>query len=156
MRLLPAIAACCAAALVAGCESGVEDSVRSALGPREAPRSRVFQADQKAVYGAARAAADEMGYRFVRGGPAEGVLYELSGISGGDDGGNSRQISMRVRLNSEGESGTEVSLSLNEIIEADSKSSVQGMATETPLRDTALYEVFFRNLQNALQAPPKG
>jgi hypothetical protein len=30
------------------------------------------------------------------------------------------------------------------------------MATETPLRDTPLYEVFFRNLQNALNAPQKG
>ena len=105
MRILPAIAACCALALAAGCESGVEDTVRSALGPREAPRSRVFQADQRAAYEAARAAADEMGYRFVRGGPAEGELDELSAITGGDDAGGSRQISMRVRLNLAGRGG---------------------------------------------------
>jgi hypothetical protein len=156
MRILPAIAACCALAVAAGCESGVEDTVRSALGPREAPRSRVFQADQRAAYEAARAAANEMGYRFVRGGPAEGELYELSAITGGDDAGGSRQISMRVRLNSQAEGTTEVTVALNEIIESDSKASVPGMGTETPLRDTALYEVFFRNLQNALNAPHKG
>ncbi|HXQ80013.1 MAG TPA: hypothetical protein VN775_01785 [Opitutaceae bacterium] len=154
MRIIPAIAGCCAAALLAGCESGIEDTVRSALAPREAPRTRVFQADQRAVYAAARAAADEMGYRYVRGGPAEGVLDELSGISTGDDNGSSRQISMRVRLSPDAEAGTEVSVAFNEIIEANSR-DLPGMATETPLRDTALYEVFFRNLQVALQAPPK-
>lgn len=157
MRYLPAIAACCAALMLAGCESGIEDTVRSALGPREAPRTRVFQADQKAAYNAARAAADEMGYRYVRGGPAEGELYELSGISTGDEvGSSSRQIAMRVRLSQEGDAGTEVSVAFNEIIEADSKGGPSGMATETPLRDTALYEVFFRNLDRALHAPPKG
>jgi len=155
MRILPAIAVGCAAALLWGCESGVEDTVRSALRPREAPRSRVFPADQRAAYAAARAAAEAMGYRYVRGGPAEGELYELSGITGGDEPGSSRQIALRVRLEPAGESGTEVSAAFNEIIEADSKGSVGSMGTETPLRDTALYEVFFRNLQNALPAPPR-
>ena len=52
------------------------------------------------------------------------------------------------------EAGTSVSVAFNEIIESDSKNQ-PGMATETPMRDTALYEVFFRNLREALQAPPK-
>src|ERR1022692_2463011 len=154
MKILPAITVCCAAALLAGCESGIEDTVRSAIAPREAPRSRVFQADQKAAYAAALAAADQMGYRFVRGGLAEGRLEELSGISSGDDTGSSRQISMRVRLSPDEEAGTAVSVAFNEIIESDSK-NLPGVATETPMRDSALYEVFFRNLQQALQAPPK-
>jgi hypothetical protein len=155
MRIPPAVALCCAAALLAGCDSGIEDSVRSAIAPRVAPRTRVFQADQKAAYAAARSAADAMGYRYVRGGPAEGELDELSGISGGDDAGSSRQISMKVRLSPDAGSGTAVSVAFNEIIEAASR-SLPAMATETPMRDTALYEVFFRNLQEALQAPPKG
>jgi hypothetical protein len=154
MKILPAIAACCAAALLSGCESGFEDTVRSAIAPREAPRTRVFQASQKATYAAALAAADQMGYRFVRGGPAEGKLEELSGISTGDDSGSSRQIAMRVRLSSDEEGSTSVSVAFNEIIESDSK-NLPVMATETPMRDTALYEVFFRNLQEALQASPK-
>ncbi len=154
MRIVPAIAACCAAALLAGCDSGIGDSVRSALEPREAPRVRVFQADQKAAYEAARVAASAMGYRFVRGGPAEGELDELSAISSGDETGSSRQISMKVRLSPDAEAGTSVKVSFSEIIEADSKGQ-PGMATETPMRDTPLYEVFFRGLQEALQAPPK-
>lgn len=154
MKTLPAIAACLAA-LLAGCEStDVGDAVRSALGPREAPRTRVFQADQRAAYGAARSAAESMGYRYVRGGPAEGELDALSAIASGDDPGSSRQISMKVRLSGASEGGTEVKVSFNEILEAASAPQ-EGMATETPMRDTPLYEDFFRNLQNALQAPAK-
>lgn len=152
MKILPIAAACCAALLVAGCESSdFSDSVRSALTEREAPRSRVFQAGQRATYEAARAAADEMGYTFVRGGPAEGRLDALSGISGGEDAGSSRQVSLKVRLDVAPESGTEVTVAFAEILEANSAGQ-PGMATETPLKDTPLYEVFFRNLQKALQA----
>lgn len=155
MRIVPAIAGCCLAALLAGCDAGIGDSVRSALGPREAPRTRTFQAEQKAAYEAARAAADAMGYRYVRGGAAQGQLDELSGISMGVDSASSKQISMRVRLSADGEAGTAVTVSFSEINEAESTSQ-PGMATETPIRDAPLYEAFFRNLEDALQAPPKG
>jgi hypothetical protein len=153
IKTVSALAACCAA-LLAGCDSGVEDTVRSALAPREAPRTRVFPGDAKAVYEAARAAADSMGYRYVRGGPAQGALQELSGISSGDSTGSSRQISMRVRLVPDVEGSTSVSVSFGEIIEADSTNQ-QGIATETPMRDTPLYEVFFGKVQALLLAPPK-
>jgi hypothetical protein len=149
-----AIAACCAAAFLAGCESDTfSDSLHSVLSEREAPRSKVFPSDQKAVFAAAKAAVDQMGYRFLRGGPAEGRIDALSGISGGDDTGSSRQISMKVRMDYAADTGTTVTVSFAEIIEADS-SNQPGMATETPMRDTPLYEVFFRNLQQALLAPP--
>jgi hypothetical protein len=150
-----AIAGCCAAFLLAGCESDSDfsDSVHTVLAGREASRSRVFQADQKATYAAARAAVDQLGYRFLRGGPAEGKIDALSGISGGDETNSSRQISLKVRMEYEPETGTTVTVSFSEIIEGDS-SNQPGMATETPMRDTPLYEVFFRNLQQALLAPP--
>jgi hypothetical protein len=154
MKKLTALALCCAAAFLAGCSSGVEDDVRSALTPREAPRTRVFQADSRATYAAARAAAEEMGYRYVKGGPAEGTLEALSEISTGDTTTSSRQISMRVTLSPADPTGTAVQVALDEILESDS-SSVPGVATEAPLRDTPLYEVFFRNLGKALQAPAK-
>jgi len=154
MRIPIAIAACLAATFLARCESDdFSDSMHSVLSGREAPRSRVFQADQKATYEAAKAAVDQMGYRFLHGGPAEGKIDALSGISGGDDAGSSRQISMKVRMENSQDSGTTVTVSFSEILEADS-SNQPGMATETPMKDTPLYEVFFRNLQQALQAPP--
>jgi hypothetical protein len=154
MKTIPMIAALAAAALLSGCESGLPDDVRSALGPREAPRTRVFQADQKATYAAVKAAADEMGYKFEHGGPAEGRLEAMSPINRGDDPGSARQVSMKVTLSPAAESGTEVEVSLVEVIEEDTANQ-PGMATQTPLRDTPLYEVFFRNVQTALGATPK-
>jgi len=51
------------------------------------------------------------------------------------------------------EGGTSVEVSLTEIIEGNTESQ-PGTATETPLRDTPLYEVFFRELQKALVEKP--
>jgi len=151
MKTPTAIALACAALLLAGCESDSSDIVHSVLSAREAPRSRTFQGETRAVYEAARAAADGMGYRFVRGGPAEGKLEALSGISGGDNSGSSRQISLKVQIGPAEVSGSEVTASFTEIIEEGS-AGLPAMATETPLRDTPLYEVFFRNVQKALDA----
>jgi len=154
MKTLRSIAVLCGAALLAGCDSGISDEVHSVLGPREAPKSRVFQADQRATYEAVKAATDEMGYKFEHGGPAEGRLEAMSPINRGDDPGSARQISMKVTLSPAAESGTEVEVSLVEVIEEDTANQ-PGMATETPLRDTPLYEVFFRNVQTALTAAAK-
>jgi len=155
MKILTVLAACAAAALLAGCESdSFTEDVHAALGPREAPQTRVYQADQRATYEAARAAALAMDYRITGGGPAEGRLNALSEITQGETIGGSRQVSMKVRMEPSGEAGTSVEVSLTEIIEADSASQ-GGMATETPLRDTPLYEVFFRNIQNNLTGKPK-
>jgi hypothetical protein len=153
MKTFPILALVCASALLSGCESGFSDDVHSVLGPREAPKSRVFQADQKATYAAVKAAADSMGYRFVRGGPAEGELEALSGITGGDEPRSSHQVSMKVHLSPNGDSGTVVEVSLTEMIE-DQTPGEPAMATQTPLRDTPLYEVFFRDVQSGLAATP--
>jgi hypothetical protein len=148
------LATVCCALLLCGCESGLSDDVRSALGPREAPKSRIFQADQKATYEAARKAVDEMEFRFQKGGPAEGKLEALSPIGGGDDVGSARQISMKVTMQPGPESGTEVEVSLTEILVSDATNQ-QGMATQTPLLDTPLYDVFFKDIQTYLQADAK-
>jgi hypothetical protein len=155
MKTPTAIALSCLCLLLAGCESDSADIVHSVLSAREAPRSRTFQGETRAVYEAARAAAGEMGYRFVRGGPAEGKLEALSGISGGDNSGSSRQISLKVQIGPAEVSGSEVTASFTEIIEEGS-AGLPAMATETPLRDTPLYEVFFRNVQKALDAQGAG
>jgi hypothetical protein len=148
------LATVCCAFLLCGCDSGLSDDVRSALGPREAPKSRIFQANQKATYEAARKAVDEMEFRFQKGGPAEGKLEALSPIGGGDDIGSARQISMKVTMQPGPESGTEVEVSLTEILVSDATNQ-QGMATQTPLLDTPLYDVFFKDIQTYLQADAK-
>ncbi len=157
MKTLNLALAFAAAALTAGCESGLlnDDSLpRVALGAREAPKSQVYPADQKATYEAARSVVEQMGFKVVKGGPAQGRIVALSDISRGDGGGGARQISMKIELSPGPGSGTELVLSLTEILEAESGGQ-EGLATQTPLNDTPLYEDFFRKVEKALQAPAK-
>lgn len=144
-----------AAAILTGCED-LATRVRNDVLPGEpAPQVRTFPADPRATFAAARAAVDQMGYRFTRGGPAQGHLEAISRISPGDTPGSAHQFSIKAdfRPTLDG-TGTEVSVRMSEIIEADSERH-QGQGTEVPLRDTALCEVFLRNIQQAVAAPPK-
>ena len=95
-----------------------------------------------------------MGYRFVRGGPAQGELEAISGVATADSLSSSRQISLSAKLRPTLEGGTEISLIFKELIEADSVRKA-GQATATPMIDTPLYEVFFRTVQQVLDAPKK-
>jgi hypothetical protein len=154
MKPFPLIALCCGL-LLSGCDSGLSDDIRSELGPREAPKTKVFQADQKAVYAAARRAVDDMEFHFEHGGPAEGRIEAHSAITGGDDTATSaRQISMKVNMEPESGGGTSVEVSLTEILSAD-PTNKEDMATQTPLRDTPLYDVFFKDIQRYLQVDAK-
>ena len=153
MKLFNLGAACCALALLAGCEStplGDELPLVS-LGAREAPRSRTFQADQRTTYEAARAVMEQMGFKFERGGPAQGQIVALGDVARNSEGG--RQISMKVELSPAADSGTEMVLSFTEILEGGS--GQPGLATQTPLKDTPLYEDFFRNVARKLESQPK-
>ena len=140
-----------------GCESLSEatGSVRQKLAAREQPRTHVYPAAQRATYDAARSAVEQMGFRFIRGGAAQGELEAVSGLSSSDTLRGSRQITLKLRLKSALDGGTEAALLLSEVIESDS-SARAGQGTTTPLRDTPLYEVFFRNVQLAIDAPKKG
>ncbi|MBL9208948.1 MAG: hypothetical protein JNL92_00685 [Opitutaceae bacterium] len=130
---------------LAGCESvsDATSAVRERMAARDQPHVKTFGAAPRATYDAVRAAATDMGYRFIRGGPAQGEFEAISGLRSGETIGTARQISMKVALRPtlDGK-GTDVSVWLKEIIEADS-SNRAGQATETPLRDTPQYDVFF-------------
>ena len=147
------------AAAGAGCASlsDAASGMRQKLGPRDEPRERAFAAAPRLTYEAVRAAASQMGYRFVRGGPAQGEFEAVTAVGEGERSGTSRQLSMKVRLRSplDGK-GTDLTLRISEIIEPDSTHRL-GRATELPLRDSPQYEVFFRRVQQALgAAEPKG
>jgi hypothetical protein len=137
---------------LSGCESFSD--ARDKFAAREQPRTHAYAADPRATYEAARKAADQMGYRFVRGGPAQGELEAISGLSTNDTMRSTHQISLHVKLNAALEGGTELSLLLRELIEADSVRRA-GQATVTALRDTPQYEVFFRTVQQILDASKK-
>ena len=141
---------------VAGCESlsDATSGVRERMGARAAPQTKTFAAPPRAAYDAVRAAATAMGYRFVRGGPAQGEFEAISRVGSGETLGSSRQLAMKVALRAtlDGK-GTDVSIRLTEILEADS-SNRAGQATETPLRDTPQHDVFFRRVGQELGVPP--
>lgn len=142
---------------VTGCESlsDAKDSLREKLAARDEPQVHIYPGVmQRAVYDATRAAIAEMGFRYLRGGAAQGEIDAINGVSSGDAAGSAHQVSMKVRLHATPEGGTEAKVWLKEVIEADSANHA-GTATETPLRDTPLYDTFFRNLQRAIDTPKK-
>lgn len=153
MKPLAVIFGCWCLAL-AGCStiSDATSSVRDRLSAREEGRSKSYAAPVRAVYDAVRLAAGQMGYRVVRGGAAQGEVQAVSGVAAGDTNRSSRQVSMYVRLSENGQGGADVSVRFTEILEIDSANR-PGQATETPLRDTPQYQVFFRAVQQALDQP---
>lgn len=137
---------------LAGCESlsDTAQNVREKLaGARDDGRTKSYAAASRPTYEAVRMAAQQMGYRFVRGGPAQGELEAVSGVGPGDSLRSARQLRIKVRLHAEDDKSTQVTINITEVIEDDSKSRA-GQATETPLKDTPQYEVFFREVQKAL------
>ena len=142
------------AVLLAGCESfsDAASGVRERIAGKDSARVQTFAAEPRETYEAVRSSAQQMGYRFIRGGAAQGEFEGLSGVASGDRTGTARQLSMKVKLEQSIEGGTQLTVRITEILEADS-SNRPGMATETPLRDTPQYDVFLRRVQQTLEAP---
>ena len=148
------LAGCCVA--FTGCESlsDATDSVRETFAKRNEPRTRSFAGGPRVVFDAVKLAASNMGYRQTRGGPAQGEYEGISAVDIGAAAGTARQVGIKVKLKASLDAdSTEVSVRFTEILEADS-SGRMGMATETTMRDTPLYEVFFRNVQQSLGVRP--
>lgn len=140
---------------LSGCESlsDATGAVRDRFAARDEAKVRTIASPPRAVYDAVRAAATQMGYRFVRGGPAQGEIEAVSGVKAGDTHGTARQLVMKVKLRPALEAGsTEMTVRFTEIIEADS-SNRAGQATEMPLRDTPQYEVLFERVGEVLGLP---
>src|SRR5205823_3015086 len=109
-----------------------------------------YATPSRTAYEAVRLAANQMGYRILRGGAAQGELEAVSGLASNDSLKGARQIAMKVKLHAATDTTTDVTVHLTEIIESDASAARPGLATETPLRDTPQYEVFFRDVQQAL------
>lgn len=153
--LVAAAALACAVAFT-GCDTlaDASQSVRERFEPKPAVKTRTFSSPQRVVYEAVKAAADTMGYRQTRGGPAQGEFEAVGGVGAGDTAGSARQVGIHVQLRQTLDGNeTVVNVRFTEILEANA-SSRMGMATETTMKDTPLYEVFFRHVQQALGARP--
>jgi hypothetical protein len=155
-RQLPALLALLPFCWLAGCES-LSDAggvVRERLAARAEVKSRDFAAPPRVVYDAVRTVATQMGYRMLRGGPAQGEFEAVSAVQAGERHGSARQLTMKVKLRATLDgAGTVVAVSLTEILEADS-SNRAGQATGMALRDTPQYEVFFQKIGEIVAPSP--
>lgn len=137
------------AAVLTGCES-VRSDLRAGVKEKiEGPTYRLHyvSTDARATYDAARIALGKMGYRFERGGAAQGLIEALGGVHSGESLKNSRQLRLRIEITTFGE-GSNVRALFTEVLE-DDFSKGRGRATENSLRDTSLYEVLFRHIEEA-------
>ncbi len=139
--------------VLAGCGTSGADFKTSVREKFDGPtyRLKVVVGDSRAVYEAARRAVDKLGFRFVSGGPSQGRIEALSGVSANDSLQGARQLAMKVRLSPLATGGIEVAVLFTEQVQ-DDFSKGMGQTTESPLRESALYEVFFRTLEQSLAA----
>ena len=148
---LSVIGACCFVAV--GCEavrSDIREGVREKVsGPRY--RENTFSADSRATYEAARRAVLAMGYRIERAGAAQGNIEAFGGLQSGQDLAASRQIRLQIDISAYGTESRLRAL-FTEVLE-DDFSRGPGHATENGLKDTPLYEVLFRRIDEGLKDP---
>lgn len=139
------------ALFLSGCESmeATAGSVRERWNARDNGKVRVFAAEPRAVFDAAKTSIDSMGFKITRSGAAQGHIDAVNNVQSDDSLRSSRQVSLKVRISKKGD-GTELRAILTEVIE-DNSSMRNGQATETALMDTPLYEVLFRQVGQNLE-----
>jgi len=138
---------------LAGCGSVGADLKTSVSEKFDGPtyRTKVVTADGRAAYDAAKQAVEKLGFRVVGGGAAQGHIDALSGLSANDSLQGASQLVMKVKLSPVAAGGTTVAVLLTEQVQDDFNKGA-GQVTETPLRESALYEVFFRTVEQGLAA----
>jgi hypothetical protein len=139
-----------AAAGLGGC--AVADAAGQAVQRRwqDPAVERVFPGAPRDVYGSLRGVVTRLGYRVVRGSPAQGELEAVSAVGTGLDPGTSRQLVLRIRLTA-AEAGTTVRVRVAEVREEDS-SRRAGYATEVPLPPGPRHEALLAELGRELTA----
>ncbi|MCX6950575.1 MAG: hypothetical protein NTV51_00060 [Verrucomicrobia bacterium] len=148
MRLLLSFAALVVALSFTACAS-VQSRVHERF-DRVPPRTQVFSSAQREVFYAAQGALKAMDFQLSRTAEAQGIVNAFSRIRAGDGPRESRQYTLEVRLSNLGPAETEVAVLVREQIEGGLASGVG--ATDQPLKQHALYEVFYANLKQALTA----
>lgn len=152
-RLLPLCLAGASLLLCAGCESvrsDIREGVREKFaGPQY--REREFAGDARATFDAARRAVAAMGFRIERAGAAQGRIEAFGGLQSGQDLAASRQVRLQVEISPYGDE-SRVRARFTEVLE-DTFDRGPGHATENGLKDSPLYEVLFRRIDEGLKDP---
>lgn len=150
----PGLVAVAALLLAAGGVSGcaVADAAGQAVQRRlqDPAVERTFPGTPRDAYASLRAVVGRLGYRVVRGSPAQGELEAVGAVGAGVDPGSSRQVVLRIRLPA-AEGGTVVRVRLAEVREEDS-SRRAGYATEVPLPPGPRHEALLAELGRELEA----
>jgi hypothetical protein len=134
------------------CES-LRDRAREQLA--EAPIKReAIEAGKRPVYYAAQHALKRLGFQLSRSAEAQGIIEAHTAIQPGDTTRGARQLTVSVRLETEGDARTMVGVVLREAIEGGLAVGAPG--TLQPLREHALYRAFFAQLRAALAENPGG
>ena len=78
----------------------------------------------------------------------------MSGLQAGGEQGldSTRQFQLEATFSPAPEGGTQVDVIVHEVVEEDSRQS-PGLGTSKALRDSPVYDEFFRAIQNRLAAP---
>lgn len=153
MKSLFAVAALCSALFFTGCESTqMPSSWREKInGPTY--RNEVFSADRALVFAAAKAAVLDMGFTVSKAGAAQGIIEGYHKVVAGDSLQSATQRLVSVRV-SDDPGGTQVEVLFSQVVQDDfSKGPLLG--TTTPMRDTPLYEVFYRGIRESLAGAAK-
>ncbi len=139
--------------LLAGCET-LGERVGRKFGAAPA-QGQSYEADEDRTYAAARIVLEKMGFRALRGNAAQGRIEAVSSIRTDDSFRGARQLEVKISLQPAVGEGTEVWLSISELIEDSFDKGISGRATPVPLTGGYLYEAFFRGLRQELGGAEK-
>ncbi|MDF9831975.1 hypothetical protein M2103_000179 [Ereboglobus sp. PH5-5] len=148
MKQISLLLATLALLLGAGCKSNIAN-LREHINPTY--HDVIVETDEDAAFAAARTALVQMGYKITSSGVAQKKIEAISAISSGDMGRAARQVSASVRFGVAPDNTTAIQILFIEILE-DSGMSRDGMATKQPLRESGLYGVFEKYVNEALKA----
>lgn len=139
-----------------GCESGsMPQRMRERFSAPE-PKTRIFDADARAVFEAAQLALRRLDFQVSRAAFAQGIVKGYSRLQPGDTFGKARQYTIDLHLTPLDQKRVEVAVVLREQAESGSFAG----ATDIPLREHALYDSYFAAFEQALRekssaaAPP--
>ena len=152
MKLFPLFFLASILVAFSGCET-VRDKVHDRF-TEPVYRAKVVKVDQRKAYEVARAALTKINFTFERGGPAQGKIEAIGPLHASATApGTARQIYLDVKLSPALEGGTKIEILFSEMVEDDFNKR-PGQGALNPLRDSSLYEVYFRYIDEALAAKP--
>ena len=156
MKLFASLACLFGLLLFTGCEA-VADRMQERFAAVP-PKTKVIAGSSREVFYAAQGTLKKMDFQLSRTAEAQGIVNAFSRIRAGDGPREARQYTLEIRLTGLGPAETEVSVLVREQVEG--VLSAGAGATNTPLRDHGLYDVFYSALRKTLadksSPPPEG